>query len=142
MLLLRKIVGGIDYFLNETNRDMETVDFVFEIVIGIVSAIGLLFCGIFIGRKYGTLENFILKILEKFKNDYSDTNNQMNECKHCEFLYQIFGEIEKLNPREYWLFTEIFSYLHDGDECKKTNKNEKPIYKTRTRDNRLTCENS
>jgi len=41
------------------------------------------------------------------------------KCKHCEFLYQTFGEIEQLNPREYWLFTEIFVYLHGSDECKE-----------------------
>lgn len=46
---------------------METIEFIFEIIIGICSAIGLLFIGIYIGKKFGTFKNFILKILENFK---------------------------------------------------------------------------
>lgn len=46
---------------------METIDFIFEIVIGAGSAIGLLFFGIYIGRRFGTLEKFVLEILEGIK---------------------------------------------------------------------------
>lgn len=52
---------------------------------------------------------------EKANNPIKMDNNK--KCKHCEFLYQIFGKTEKLNPKEYWLFTEIFVYLHGSDEC-------------------------
>jgi len=46
----------------------------------------------------------------------------MSKCEHCEFLDRTFGKIFKrkdFTNREYWLFTEIFSYLHGGDKCKK-----------------------
>lgn len=47
------------------------------------------------------------------------------KCKHCEFLESIFGTIpgEKkstkriFTEREYWLYTEVFVYLHGNDEC-------------------------
>lgn len=40
----------------------------------------------------------------------------MCKCKHCEFLHKIFGKPR--NNRDYWLFTEIFVYLHNGkDYC-------------------------
>ena len=45
----------------------------------------------------------------------------MAKCKHCEFLRKTFGSdshIKKLTPREYWLLTEVFCYLHDDkDYC-------------------------
>lgn len=38
-------------------------------------------------------------------------------CKHCEFLNKIFDKID--SNREYWLYTEMFVYLHGGaDHCK------------------------
>ena len=46
-------------------------------------------------------------------------------CNHCEFLDKTFDEILKRKDstnREYWLFTEIFVYLHESDKCKKTQK--------------------
>lgn len=37
-------------------------------------------------------------------------------CPHCEFINRIFrGD---MNGYEYWLMTEVFVYLHGGDECK------------------------
>ena len=37
-------------------------------------------------------------------------------CPHCKFLDNTFGEI--LSNREYWLYTEMFVYLHNGaDHC-------------------------
>ena len=37
-------------------------------------------------------------------------------CPHCKFLDNTFGEI--LSNREYWLYTEMFVYLHNGkDYC-------------------------
>ena len=42
-------------------------------------------------------------------------------CKHCEFLDSIFKpifECDDVTNREYWIFTEMFVYLHDGkDYC-------------------------
>ena len=46
---------------------METADFIFELVFGAGSVIGLLWCGIFIGREFGTFEKFILKMLDILK---------------------------------------------------------------------------
>ncbi len=40
---------------------METIEFILEIVLGVGSVIGLVWCGIFIGREFGTFEKFILK---------------------------------------------------------------------------------
>lgn len=34
-----------------------------EIVIVVCSVIGLVFCGVFIGREFGTFENFVLYLL-------------------------------------------------------------------------------
>ena len=46
------------------------------------------------------------------------------KCPHCEFLSKTFpgcpgsGEKYPMSNREYWLFTEVFCYLHNGkDEC-------------------------
>jgi len=43
--------------------------------------------------------------------------NKEKECPHCKFLDNLFkGDIK--NNREYWIFTEIFVYLHNGkDYC-------------------------
>lgn len=47
-----------------------------------------------------------------------------NECPHCKFLYETF--LKDSNPysgeRDYYLMTEVFVYLHDGDECNYLNK--------------------
>jgi len=44
-----------------------------------------------------------------------------NECPHCKFLESIFkpiSEMEDKTNREYWIFTEMFVYLHNGkDYC-------------------------
>lgn len=43
------------------------------------------------------------------------------ECKHCNLLNKVFKDI--LNNREYWLFTEMFVYLHNGkDYCTLSKK--------------------
>ena len=43
-------------------------------------------------------------------------------CKHCEFLNKIFN-IDDMTPREYWLYTEMFIYLHYGkDDCGSNKK--------------------
>jgi hypothetical protein len=43
------------------------------------------------------------------------------ECPHCKFLDSIFRPISEMpdkTNREYWIFTEMFVYLHDGkDYC-------------------------
>ena len=52
------------------------------------------------------------------------------KCKHCEFLENTFGEIQ--SNREYWLYTEMFVYLHNGDECnQKTMREHNADSKTR-----------
>jgi hypothetical protein len=41
-----------------------------------------------------------------------------NKCPHYEFLNETFGTIKKATNREYWLYTEVFTYLHNGkDYC-------------------------
>jgi hypothetical protein len=41
----------------------------------------------------------------------------VTECPHCKFLHDTFN-FDDLAPREYWLFTEMFVYLHSGkDYC-------------------------
>lgn len=43
------------------------------------------------------------------------------KCKHCEFLDSVFKpifEMEDKTNREYWIYTEMFVYLHNGkDVC-------------------------
>ena len=42
--------------------------------------------------------------------------NKKTECPHCKFINSLFFKVE--TNREYWLYTEIFVYLHDGkDYC-------------------------
>ena len=58
--------------------------------------------------------------------------DQIKKCKHCEFLESIFGVIPGkkkstkriFTEREYWLYTEVFVYLHGSDECKQKLINE------------------
>lgn len=40
------------------------------------------------------------------------------ECPHCKFLSETFLNHSDSNNREYWLMTEVFVYLHNGDVCK------------------------
>ena len=48
------------------------------------------------------------------------------ECKHCKFLDKIFKPIFEMpdcSNREYWIFTEMFVYLHNGkDYCEISNE--------------------
>ena len=39
-------------------------------------------------------------------------------CKKCEQLKELFNRTPKSN-KDYWLMTEIFVFLHNGDVCKK-----------------------
>jgi hypothetical protein len=39
------------------------------------------------------------------------------KCKKCEMLNKIFPEIK--NNYEYWLYTELFVYLHNGADHHK-----------------------
>jgi len=43
-----------------------------EIIIVIISVIGLVWCGIFVGREFGTFEKFILALLNKLKEKLGD----------------------------------------------------------------------
>ena len=39
-------------------------------------------------------------------------------CRHCEFIETLFSKVVDMTDREYYLFTELFCYLHDGkDYC-------------------------
>ena len=50
------------------------------------------------------------------------TSSNKTICKHCEFLEKVFN-VKDMTPREYWIFTEIFTYLHDGkDYCNCSEK--------------------
>lgn len=42
-------------------------------------------------------------------------------CPHCEFMSNTFPDTEDLTDREYWFMTEVFTYLHNGDECNNKN---------------------
>jgi hypothetical protein len=43
-------------------------------------------------------------------------------CPHCTFLHTFFSTISDMTNREYWIFTEMFVYLHDGkDYCNRNN---------------------
>jgi len=37
-------------------------------------------------------------------------------CEKCNLLFELYEQTEKC-PRDYWLMTEIFTWLHDGDVC-------------------------
>lgn len=44
-----------------------------------------------------------------------------SKCPYCEFIYNTFI-FDDLTPREYWLMTEVFVYLHNGkDYCDHDN---------------------
>ena len=39
-------------------------------------------------------------------------------CTNCEFLSKTFLPASETTDREYWLYTEVFVYLHGGkDYC-------------------------
>ena len=43
----------------------------------------------------------------------------LGSCAHCEFIDKVFPDVDALTPREYWIMTEIFVYLHGRkDYCK------------------------
>ena len=37
-------------------------------------------------------------------------------CLKCEMLMELYQQTEK-TPRNYWVMTELFVMLHDGDVC-------------------------
>ena len=39
-----------------------------------------------------------------------------NKCKHCKFIEKTFPKASEMTDREYWMFTEVFCYLHDGND--------------------------
>lgn len=44
-------------------------------------------------------------------------------CKHCEFLEKIMPSEKIENNYMYWLYTELFVYLHGGaDHCNPKDK--------------------
>lgn len=54
---------------------------------------------------------------------------QKKGCPHCGFLSDRFFIGDNKSPREYWLMTEMFVYLHRGDVCNFSKKG-KTITKT------------
>jgi len=38
------------------------------------------------------------------------------KCPKCECLLELYEQTDK-SPRNYWLMTELFVLLHDGDVC-------------------------
>lgn len=47
--------------------------------------------------------------------------NSKDQCPHCLFLEKQYPE--PLTDREYFTFTEVFVYLHNGkDYCNKENR--------------------
>ena len=57
------------------------------------------------------------------------------KCPHCEFLSKVFS-LDYNGPennREYWIFTEMFVYLHGGkDYCDYTTEAREPPSKLTT----------
>ncbi len=51
----------------------------------------------------------------------------MSECKHCKFLNDMFSDDEIKTNREYWMWTEMFVYMHKGRDYCPRNYN---IYKS------------
>lgn len=47
------------------------------------------------------------------------------KCKKCKLLNKIFKEIK--SNYEYWLYTEVFVYLHDGCDHHNKQRNIKNI---------------
>lgn len=51
------------------------------------------------------------------------SKEKKNKCPHCEFLSNTFKGATDATEREYWLFTEVFIYLHRGkDYCDNSYK--------------------
>ena len=49
-----------------------------------------------------------------------------NKCKHCKFIEKTFPNASEMTDREYWIFTEVFCYLHDGNDfCNFSKKKER-----------------
>lgn len=44
------------------------------------------------------------------------------KCPHCEFISKTFDQYD-MTPREYWLMTEVFVYLHSGKDYCDVTKN-------------------
>lgn len=44
--------------------------------------------------------------------------NKESTCEHCNFLHDLLFDDVRATEREYFLMTEVFVYLHDGDVCK------------------------
>ena len=49
-----------------------------------------------------------------------------NECKHSSILKLFHDNIK--TDRDYWLWTELFVYLHDGSDYCNCNKNNKTTW--------------
>lgn len=50
------------------------------------------------------------------------------ECPHCKFINETFPAAKEMSAREYWIFTEVFCYLHGNkDYCDGTNYNHEVV---------------
>ena len=49
------------------------------------------------------------------------TSEKLKECEHCKFIEKLGNYLHScedgMSPREYWIMTEIFVYLHGSDVC-------------------------
>jgi hypothetical protein len=53
--------------------------------------------------------------------------NDIKSCLKCEYLTELYERTPK-SERDYWIMTELFVMLHDGDICNEKIK-EKPCRK-------------
>jgi hypothetical protein len=53
----------------------------------------------------------------------SEIDDQKDRSPKCQMLIEFYDQVEKTN-RNYWVMTEIFCFMHDGDVCNyKKNRN-------------------
>ena len=58
---------------------------------------------------------YVLKLISYL--DDSDQDQHEPMCPHCKFLDDTFLKSPDVSERDYYLMTEVFVYLHKGDEC-------------------------
>ncbi len=77
-------------------------------------------------KKYRKTINLAEEITEAIKETESEVkNNNDIKCPHCRFLNETFMPIlrrKDSSKREYYLMTEVFVYLHDGNDFCNFNK--------------------
>lgn len=69
--------------------------------------------------KYGSINTpsgSCMKCRQPISTTITEVDNK-KDCPHCEFISKTFNGVHELTPREYWLMTEVFVYLHKSDVC-------------------------